>query len=64
MKRLIPIHWLWTIPEKTSDNEQISTAIPMSALIFQDMSPTNLVVKQQEKVHIQTQEYERKDNRH
>ena len=35
-------------PEKTADNEQISTTIPMSTPIFQDMSPTNLVVKQPE----------------
>ena len=45
------------IPEKSTDNEQISMSIPMNTPIFQDMSPTNPVVEHQEQAHIQVQEH-------
>ena len=50
-------------PEKATDNKQTTISTPINTPIFQHMSLTNLVVNQQEQVHIQTQvqEYERKD---
>ena len=53
------------IPEKSTGNKQPLITTPIKALIFQHMSLTNLVVNQQEQIHIQTQaqEYERKDAR-
>ena len=46
------------IPEKSTDNKQISMSIQMNTAIFQDMSPMNPVVEHQEQAH---QQHERKD---
>ena len=48
------------IPEKYTNNAQAQITTPKSTHILKHMSLTNLVVNQQEQVHIQTQaqEYE------
>ena len=38
------------IPEKSTDNKQISMSIPMSTPIFKDMSPTNSGVEYKKKL--------------